>query len=76
MHHQNWFEIMSNPYKAYYVATSFVVANRTVVENKETFSTNQVDDPLGLVSVAGFEVAMRSPMSYGLKIRGFGALHM
>ncbi len=50
----------------HYVATSFVVAKRTVVVNKVMLSTNQVEDPLGLVSLAGFDVAILSPISYAL----------
>ena len=48
-----------------YVATSFVVAKRTVVEYNDTFSTNQVLDPDALVSSPGAEIATLSPMSYG-----------
>ena len=48
-----------------YVATSFVVAKRTVVVYNETFSTNQVLDPDALVSSSGAEMATLSPMSYG-----------
>ena len=47
------------------MATSLVVANRTVVANKVTRSTNHVEDPLGFVSFLGFDVAILSPMSYG-----------
>ena len=39
-----------------------MVANRTVVVNKVTLSTYQVEEPFGLVSVLGFDVAIRSPM--------------
>ena len=49
-----------------YVATSFVVANLTVVVNNVTRSTNQVEEPLGDVSVLGLDVAILSPISYGL----------
>lgn len=48
-----------------YVATSFVVAKRTVVVYNDTFSTNQVLDPDALVSWSGGEIATLSPMSYG-----------
>lgn len=51
------------------VATSFVDAKRTVVVYKSTFSTNQVDDPSLLVLVAGSEIAIRSPISYGRRIK-------
>lgn len=48
-----------------YVATSFVDAKRTVVENRVTLSTYQVAEPFGSVSLEGSDVAIRSPMSYG-----------
>lgn len=40
------------------VATSLVVAKRTVVVKRDTRSTNQVLDPVGDVSVAGSDVAI------------------
>ena len=40
-----------------------VVANLTVVVKSVTFSTNQVDEPLGLVSLAGSERAILSPIT-------------
>jgi len=40
------------------VATSFVVANRAVVVNKVTLSTNQVLLPVTDVSCEGIEVAI------------------
>lgn len=45
------------------MATSLVVANLTVVVKSVTFSTNQVDDPEGLVSLAGSERAILSPIT-------------
>ena len=39
-----------------YVATSLVVANLTVVAKRPTDSTNQEDEPLGFVSLFGFDV--------------------
>ena len=52
-----------------YVATSFVVANRTVVVYSETLSTNHVLDPAALVSFSGSEIAILSPMSYGRRTK-------
>jgi hypothetical protein len=40
------------------VATSLVVAKRTVVVKRDTRSTNQVLDPVADVSVAGSDVAI------------------
>lgn len=53
----------SEPFE--YVATSFVVANLTVVVKTVTFSTNHVLDPDALVSLSGSEMAILSPVSYG-----------
>lgn len=48
-----------------YVATSFVVAKRTVVVNRVTCSTNHVDEPDGLVSSDGLDSAILSPTENG-----------
>ena len=52
-----------------YVATSFVVANLTVVVKRVTLSTYHVDDPSGDVSDFGLDVAILSPISYGLRTK-------
>jgi hypothetical protein len=55
----------SEPFE--YVATSLVEAKRTVVVNSVTCSTNQVDEPDGLVSLLGLESAILSPGVYPQK---------
>ena len=57
-------KLASDPFEN--VATSLVVAKRTVVEYRVTFSTNQVLEPDGLVSDWGSLIAILSPMSNGL----------